>query len=75
MTSWKRNGQGQVRLTIDGKDVLAREGQTILEAARGNDCDFIITGGFGLEGLFDVIIGSILDEVLRTAEIPVLVCR
>lgn len=52
-----------------------RPAESILAAAQGNNCDFIITGGFGLEGLFDVIIGSILDEVLRTAEIPVLVCR
>ncbi|MBX2999669.1 MAG: universal stress protein [Caldilineaceae bacterium] len=43
-------------------------------AARGN-CDLFVMGGYGFSPLLEVVLGSTVDEILRTAATPVLVCR
>lgn len=45
----------------------------ILHAARG--CDFIIMGGYGTSPVIEVVLGSVVGEVLREAHQPLILCR
>jgi nucleotide-binding universal stress UspA family protein len=59
-------------------DYLLEEGpaaRTILQAVKDNHCDLIIMGTHGRAGLRRVLAGSVAEEVLRTAECPVLIVR
>lgn len=49
--------------------------EAILESADENGCDLILLGGYGLNNVLDVVLGSVVDQILRTSTIPVLVCR
>jgi nucleotide-binding universal stress UspA family protein len=49
--------------------------QIILQTARAGDCDLIIMGGYGSSPFIEIFSGSVVDEVLRTRNRPVLVCR
>jgi nucleotide-binding universal stress UspA family protein len=48
---------------------------TLLDTAANHGSDLIIMGGYGFNPLLEVVLGSTVDEILRTAEIPVLICR
>jgi nucleotide-binding universal stress UspA family protein len=48
---------------------------TILKAAKEQECDLIIMGGYGLTPVMQVVVGSIVDQVLRESCLPVLICR
>ncbi|RME97076.1 MAG: universal stress protein, partial [Chloroflexi bacterium] len=47
----------------------------ILETAREQGSDLIIMGGYGRGPMLEVVLGSTVDEVLRTSPWPVLICR
>ena len=47
----------------------------ILAAADQYDCDFLLVGGYGTNPLVEVVLGSVLDDLLRTTHKPVLICR
>jgi nucleotide-binding universal stress UspA family protein len=47
----------------------------ILTAARDHDCDLILMGGYGHSPVVEVVLGSAVDEVLRSSQQPVLICR
>jgi len=47
----------------------------ILETADAHGCDLILIGGYKATPIVEVVIGSIVDDVLRRTKIPVLVCR
>lgn len=47
----------------------------ILNTARQRDCGLILMGGYGLHGVIEIIAGSTVDEVLRSRNRPVLICR
>jgi nucleotide-binding universal stress UspA family protein len=47
----------------------------LLDVATRSSCDLIIMGGYGFNPLLEVVLGSTVDEILRTAAAPVLVCR
>lgn len=50
-------------------------GQSILQAVDENEIDLIVMGGYSRKPVAEVILGSSLDEVLRSAKQPVLICR
>jgi nucleotide-binding universal stress UspA family protein len=50
-------------------------GESILETAAELDTDLILIGGYGGSPVLEVVLGSVVDEVLRTCYQPVLVCR
>jgi nucleotide-binding universal stress UspA family protein len=60
-------------------DFIARAapspGQGLLAAAADLECDLIAIGGYGARPVVEVVIGSVVDEVLRGARLPVLICR
>lgn len=47
----------------------------ILSAAKEQGCDFILMGGYKSSSVVEVFLGSVVDAVLRKAEIPLLICR
>jgi nucleotide-binding universal stress UspA family protein len=49
--------------------------QSLLEMSQALGCDFIILGGYGLAPVLEVLLGSAMDNVLRSAEIPLLICQ
>lgn len=55
------------------KTETASEG--ILSAARETESNLIVMGGYGYGPMLEVVLGSSVDEILREAEIPVLICQ
>jgi nucleotide-binding universal stress UspA family protein len=47
----------------------------ILRTAEAYGCDLIVTGGYGRRPVAEVFAGSTVDDLLRTSEWPVLICR
>jgi nucleotide-binding universal stress UspA family protein len=47
----------------------------ILRAAEEYQCDLLLMGGYGHSPMFEVVLGSVVDEVLRSSWQPVLICR
>ncbi len=59
-------------------DYLIEEGspaEAILRAAKSQESSLIIMGGYGFSSVMEIILGSVVDEVLRTCNRPVLICR
>jgi len=49
--------------------------EAILEAAETQGCDLLIMGGYGHIPVLDMVLGSAVDQVLRTSSHPTLICR
>lgn len=56
---------------VKSGDVAAK----VHDAAEDHDCDFIIIGGYGSRPVVEIVLGSVLNQVLRTAQIPILIAR
>jgi nucleotide-binding universal stress UspA family protein len=52
---------------------LGRPAREIVKAARQRRADLIVMGSHGLTGVRKLMLGSVTEEVLKTAAIPVLV--
>ena len=51
------------------------EAETILASAEEYDCDMFVMGGYGMQPVQEVVLGSTVDQVLRESRMPVMVCR
>ena len=49
--------------------------KAILETSVNYGCDLVIMGGYGFSPLLEIAFGSMVDQVLLSAQIPVLICR
>lgn len=49
--------------------------QVIMDNARKHECGLVIMGGYGHNPVLEIMLGSTVDEVLRTRNRPVLICR
>jgi len=49
--------------------------KAVLETATENQIDLLFMGGYSRSPVMEVVLGSPLDQVLYSAQIPVLVCR
>lgn len=49
--------------------------EAVLGTTRDHSCDLIIMGGYGLNPVLEVVLGSSVDQVLRESEKPMLICR
>jgi nucleotide-binding universal stress UspA family protein len=47
----------------------------IMVTAEEYGCDLVVMGGYGFQPMLEVVLGSAVDEVLRTSRRPVLICR
>lgn len=50
-------------------------GDAILATARDQKSELLIMGGYGHQPVMEVMLGSAVDQVLREADFPVLICR
>jgi nucleotide-binding universal stress UspA family protein len=72
----------QAKVYLDDHNVratyISEEGPAaykILDAAESNDCDLLIMGGYGYNPVFNVVLGSTVDTVLRECDKPMMICR
>lgn len=59
-------------------DAQAEKGpvaESILKAAEAQYCDLIIMGGYGLNPVLEVVLGSDVDRVLNESHRPMMICR
>ncbi len=49
--------------------------EVILDAAQEHGSNLILMGGYGHSPVLEVVLGSVVDRVLRASQQPVLVCR
>lgn len=49
--------------------------EAIMATAESQGCDWLIMGGYGPAPVLEVVLGSVVDQVLREARRPVLICR
>jgi nucleotide-binding universal stress UspA family protein len=47
----------------------------ILQAADASGSQFLILGGYGSSPMFEVVLGSQVDTILRESSLPILICR
>ncbi len=47
----------------------------ILETAKDHESDVILIGGYGYRPLFEAVLGSTVDQLLRDSDRPLLICR
>ena len=50
-------------------------GDVVLEAAREHQSALIVMGGYGFSPMVQIVLGSAVDQVLRSSHRPVLICR
>ncbi|TEU17279.1 MAG: universal stress protein [Anaerolineales bacterium] len=49
--------------------------EAVLKTAKEHESDLIIMGGYGFSPVLEVVLGSTVDQVLRTSRQPMLICR
>lgn len=49
--------------------------ENVVGVASEKGCDFVVMGSYGRQPVIELVLGSGLNDVLRAAQIPVLVCR
>ena len=49
--------------------------QAILDSCAQHACDFLVMGGYGFNPVLEVVLGSVVDQVLRQSPHPILLCR
>jgi nucleotide-binding universal stress UspA family protein len=49
--------------------------ETILQTAMTHQSDLIMMGGYGSSPILEVVLGSVVDQILRQARQPLLICR
>lgn len=47
----------------------------VLSIAEQYDCDLIVIGGYGARPVVEMVMDSVLNDVLRTSDKPLLICR
>jgi nucleotide-binding universal stress UspA family protein len=49
--------------------------QALLDACSDTGSEVLLMGGYGAAPVVEVVFGSTVDEVMRKAQIPLLICR
>lgn len=57
---------------IQGEGIASSE---IFKALESTQSNLLITGGYGINPILEVVLGSTVDKILQSIEIPVLICR
>jgi nucleotide-binding universal stress UspA family protein len=62
-------------LTVTWEVTQGDAASAIVNAARQNGCDLIVMATHGHSGLRRLVLGSVADQVLRDAHVPLLLVR
>lgn len=72
----------EARQYLEEHEVMAEyrllEGQAaemVLKTAEDMDCDVILIGGYGRTPVVELVLGTQVDEILRSSRLPVLICH
>ena len=72
----------QVQSTLEERGVQAQylmakaaPAELILASARKHNCGLILMGGYGLNPMLEIAMGSVVDELLRHRNRSILICR
>jgi nucleotide-binding universal stress UspA family protein len=73
----------QARAYLEGHGVLQAAfvkekgpvAETVLQVAEAQASDLLIMGGYGYRPVWEVMLGSAVDRLLRTSHRPMLICR
>jgi nucleotide-binding universal stress UspA family protein len=57
---------------LEGKEAMDRTARLVVKDARKWDADLIVVGSHGKTGLDRLVLGSVAESVIRTAQRPVL---
>jgi nucleotide-binding universal stress UspA family protein len=49
--------------------------EKIIKVAEDHNSNLLVMGGYGFNPVWEVVLGSVVDEVLRKSHVPVLICR
>ena len=62
---------------VDAEFVVKQEpvAAALLSAVDQFDCDVIVMGGYGARPVVEMVMDSVLNDVLRTSHKPILICR
>ena len=62
---------------IDAEFVVRQEpvAPALLSTVEQYDCDFVVIGGYGARPVVEMVMDSVLNDVLRTSQKPILICR
>lgn len=78
----KEETADQARIYLQQHDIEATyvqqpgdPAQIILNTAKAEEISLIIMGGYGQSPLIEAVLGSVVDQVLRTRNRPILICR
>jgi hypothetical protein len=63
------------QIPVEIKHLSGKPGEIIITESHNNAVDLIVMGGYGFSPLFELILGSTVDQVLVKSKIPVLICR
>jgi len=65
------------RRGVEADFVLKQEpvAAALLSAVDQYDCDLIVIGGYGARPVVEMVMDSVLNDVLRTSHKPILICR
>jgi nucleotide-binding universal stress UspA family protein len=50
-------------------------GETILQTAQTHNSDLLVVGGYGFSPVLEMVLGSTVDQLLRSRRYPMLICR
>lgn len=71
--AWKYLREHGVHATFVGRQ--GRVGDVVLAVAREHQSALIVMGGYGFSPMVQIVLGSAVDQVLRSSQRPVLICR
>ncbi|PSQ23605.1 universal stress protein UspA, partial [Halobacteriales archaeon QS_9_67_17] len=62
-------------VTLETATEMGQPARTIVDYADDNDIDEIVIGSHGRQGISRVLLGSVAENVVRRADMPVTVVR
>lgn len=62
-------------VSLTTETVVGVPARSIVEYAAGNDVDHIVLGSHGRSGMSRILLGSVAEQVVRRASVPVTVVR
>jgi nucleotide-binding universal stress UspA family protein len=71
--AWKYLRDHGVHATYVGR--RGSVGDVVLDVAREQQSTLIVMGGYGFSPMVQIVLGSAVDQVLRSSQRPVLICR
>lgn len=81
-TRTTEDAPSRVQAYLEAQGITAtyvlREGEmgaTTMAVLEEYACDFVVIGGYGRQPVLELMLGSALNDVLRLAQAPVLICR